>query len=91
MHKSGKQLVQWPILELEKLRMGRVNVPSKLLKGGSRIEVSGLTAAQVDLLYLYKITLSFFITLTNLTPNRTILLHGRTIYKSVSLNGSCPL
>ncbi|KAK4758891.1 hypothetical protein SAY87_020192 [Trapa incisa] len=48
LHQSGKQLVQWPIQELETLRTGKVNVPSRLLKGGSRIEVSGVTASQAD-------------------------------------------
>ncbi|XP_031399883.1 beta-fructofuranosidase, insoluble isoenzyme CWINV1-like [Punica granatum] len=46
--KSGKQLVQWPVMELEKLRTGRVDVPSKLLRGGSKFEVSGFTASQAD-------------------------------------------
>ncbi|XWS20147.1 hypothetical protein CRYUN_Cryun31cG0075700 [Craigia yunnanensis] len=46
--KSGKQLVQWPIVEIEKLRANHVSLPNKLLKGGSIIEVSGVTAAQAD-------------------------------------------
>ncbi|XVF26956.1 hypothetical protein REPUB_Repub14bG0065000 [Reevesia pubescens] len=46
--KSGKQLVQWPIVQIEKLRANHVSLPSKLLKGGSVIEVSGVTAVQAD-------------------------------------------
>lgn len=46
--KSGKQLVQWPILELEKLRTKQVALPNKLIKGGTVLEVSGVTAAQVS-------------------------------------------
>ncbi|ESR39789.1 Beta-fructofuranosidase insoluble isoenzyme CWINV1 [Citrus sinensis] len=46
--KSGKHLVQWPVVEIEKLRVNQVQVPSKLLKGGSVIEVTGVTAAQAD-------------------------------------------
>ncbi|XP_030457714.2 beta-fructofuranosidase, insoluble isoenzyme CWINV1-like [Syzygium oleosum] len=46
--KSGKQLVQWPILELEKLRTDQVDLSNKLIKGGTVLEVSGITAAQAD-------------------------------------------
>ena len=44
---SGKQLVQWPIEEIEMLRLKEVNLPKQVLKGGSVLEVSGVTAAQV--------------------------------------------
>ncbi|KAF8369650.1 hypothetical protein HHK36_014311 [Tetracentron sinense] len=46
--KTGRQLVQWPIVEIEKLRSNRVDLPSTELKGGSVIEVSGITASQAD-------------------------------------------
>lgn len=46
--KSGKQLVQWPVVELEKLRTGPVDLSNKLLKEGSKVEVSGITASQAD-------------------------------------------
>ena len=45
--KSEKQLVQWPIMEIEKLRGNRVDIPSSVLKGGSMLEISSVTAAQV--------------------------------------------
>ncbi|KAF3450596.1 hypothetical protein FNV43_RR06685 [Rhamnella rubrinervis] len=48
LHKSRKQLVQWPIPEIEKLRVNQVTWPSKLLKGGSVVEVSKVTAHQAD-------------------------------------------
>ncbi|KAG6397988.1 hypothetical protein SASPL_139438 [Salvia splendens] len=48
LHKSGKQLVQWPVKEIEKLREGRVIFPTKELKGGSVLEISGVTASQAD-------------------------------------------
>ncbi|KAF8025715.1 hypothetical protein BT93_F2524 [Corymbia citriodora subsp. variegata] len=48
LHKSGKQLVQWPIVEIEKLRTNQVHLPNKLIKGGTVLEVSGITAAQAD-------------------------------------------
>lgn len=47
--KSGKQLVQWPIKETEKLRAKEVTALSKDLKGGSAVEVLGITAAQADI------------------------------------------
>ncbi|KAL4310283.1 hypothetical protein GQ457_01G040530 [Hibiscus cannabinus] len=46
--KSGKQLIQWPVAEIEKLRANHVTLPTKLLKGGSVVEVSGVTASQAD-------------------------------------------
>ncbi|PSS07342.1 Beta-fructofuranosidase, insoluble isoenzyme like [Actinidia chinensis var. chinensis] len=46
--KSEKQLVQWPIMEIEKLRGNRVDMPSSVLKGGSMLEISSVTAAQAD-------------------------------------------
>ncbi|KAL4368319.1 hypothetical protein GQ457_05G024970 [Hibiscus cannabinus] len=46
--KSGKQLIQWPVVEIEKLRANHVSLPSQLLKGGSVVEVSGVTASQAD-------------------------------------------
>ncbi|KAE8669842.1 Beta-fructofuranosidase, insoluble isoenzyme CWINV5 [Hibiscus syriacus] len=46
--KSGKQLIQWPVVEIEMLRANHVSLPTKLLKGGSVVEVSGVTASQAD-------------------------------------------
>ncbi|CAL5443814.1 unnamed protein product [Camellia sinensis] len=46
--KSRKQLVQWPISEIETLRTNQVDLPSKLLKGRSMLEISSITAAQAD-------------------------------------------
>ncbi|KAH7565486.1 hypothetical protein JRO89_XS09G0216700 [Xanthoceras sorbifolium] len=48
--KSGKQLLQWPINEIEKLRGNQVKWPSKILEGGSMLEVTGVTAGQVNVL-----------------------------------------
>ncbi|KAL4388289.1 hypothetical protein GQ457_09G005830 [Hibiscus cannabinus] len=45
---TGKQLVQWPIAEIQKLRANYVSLANKLLEEGSVIEVSGVTAAQAD-------------------------------------------
>lgn len=46
--KSGKQLVQWPIQEIESLRENQVTSFPKLLNGGSLQEIKGITAAQVS-------------------------------------------
>lgn len=46
--KSGKQLIQWPISEIETLRVNQVNLPDKVLKGGSMLEISPITASQAD-------------------------------------------
>lgn len=53
--KYGKQLVQWPVEEIEILREKQIDVPSKNLKGGSLVEVSGITATQADVEISFKI------------------------------------
>ncbi|BBG98594.1 Glycosyl hydrolases family 32 protein [Prunus dulcis] len=48
--KSGKQLVQWPVVEIEKLREKEVKLPSSVLKGGSVHEADvGITFGISDL------------------------------------------
>ncbi len=47
LHKSGKQLVQWPVKEVENLRMNPVNWPTKVIKGGELIPITGVNSAQV--------------------------------------------
>ncbi|CAB4302902.1 unnamed protein product [Prunus armeniaca] len=54
--KSGKQLVQWPVAEIEKLREKGVKLPSSVLKGGSVHEVLGVTAAQADVDITFEIS-----------------------------------
>ncbi|KAK3220508.1 hypothetical protein Dsin_014478 [Dipteronia sinensis] len=54
--KSGKQLVQWPIPEIESLRENQVDLPSKFLEGGSLLEISGVTAAQADIEISFEVT-----------------------------------
>ncbi|KAL5822503.1 hypothetical protein ACOSQ4_020403 [Xanthoceras sorbifolium] len=54
--KSGKQLVQWPVVEIESLRVNKVELPSKFLEGGSMLQVSGVMAAQVDIEISFEIT-----------------------------------
>lgn len=44
---DGKQLLQWPIEELETLRGQKVELRIQKLKLGGYVEVKGITAAQV--------------------------------------------
>ncbi|KAK8553983.1 hypothetical protein V6N12_030962 [Hibiscus sabdariffa] len=45
---NQRQLMQWPIQELETLRGKNVQISHRMLKTGQHIEVEGITAAQVD-------------------------------------------
>lgn len=45
--RSGKQLIQWPVEEIEKLRENEVKLQNKNLKPSSVHEIQGITAAQV--------------------------------------------
>ncbi|XP_057427055.1 beta-fructofuranosidase, insoluble isoenzyme CWINV3-like isoform X2 [Lotus japonicus] len=49
--KSGKQLVQWPIEEVEKLRGTQISIKGEKLLSGSTLEVSGITASQEKVLF----------------------------------------
>ncbi|MCD7471171.1 Invertase, partial [Datura stramonium] len=52
---SGKQLVQWPVEELEALRGKKVQIRNCKLNKGDKIEVKGITPAQADV----EVTFSF--------------------------------
>ncbi|KAM7526032.1 hypothetical protein LguiA_015934 [Lonicera macranthoides] len=45
---GGKQLVQWPIEELETLRGKKVHLSNVKLDIGQHVEIKGITAAQAD-------------------------------------------
>ncbi|PIA28191.1 hypothetical protein AQUCO_07200084v1 [Aquilegia coerulea] len=45
---SGKQLIQWPIKELESIRGNAVHMTNVPLAEGARIEIKGITSAQAD-------------------------------------------
>ncbi|KAH8485343.1 hypothetical protein H0E87_026952 [Populus deltoides] len=45
---SGKQLLQWPVAELEKLRGHNVQLSNQMLDQGNHVEVKVITAAQAD-------------------------------------------
>ncbi|KAK4795426.1 hypothetical protein SAY86_013420 [Trapa natans] len=44
---SGKQLIHWPIEEIETLRVNKVELQKVELKQGEHVEVKGITAAQI--------------------------------------------
>ena len=44
---SGKQLLQWPVEEVEALRGKSVTLKGRVLKPGQHLEVTGLQTAQV--------------------------------------------
>uniref|UniRef100_A0A0A9E1P7 Uncharacterized protein n=1 Tax=Arundo donax TaxID=35708 RepID=A0A0A9E1P7_ARUDO len=45
---SGKQLMQWPIEEVEALRGKSVTIKNTVIKPGQHVEVTGLQTAQAD-------------------------------------------
>lgn len=49
---NGKQLVQWPIQELETLRRKKVQLNNQKLNKGGKIEIKGITVAQVSLIVI---------------------------------------
>lgn len=44
---NGKQLLQWPIEELDSLRGKNIQMSNQQLKLGDRVEVNGIDASQV--------------------------------------------
>ncbi|XP_051129868.1 beta-fructofuranosidase, insoluble isoenzyme CWINV1-like isoform X2 [Andrographis paniculata] len=48
LHKTKKQLIQWPVKEVEKLRRKKVSMKNKELVNNSVIEVEGISASQAD-------------------------------------------
>ncbi|XP_010685379.2 fructan 6-exohydrolase isoform X2 [Beta vulgaris subsp. vulgaris] len=59
--KSGKQLVQWPLAEVDMLRENDVELPSQVIKGGSLVEISEITASQADVEISFKIPESNYV------------------------------
>lgn len=45
---NGKQLLQWPIEELETLRGKKVQLSNQKLTKGEKVEIKGITAVQAD-------------------------------------------
>ncbi|XP_004305655.1 PREDICTED: beta-fructofuranosidase, insoluble isoenzyme 1-like [Fragaria vesca subsp. vesca] len=53
---DGKQLLQWPVEELETLRGQKVQMKNQNLKGGDHVEVKGIAAAQADVEVVFSFT-----------------------------------
>ncbi|KAI3454147.1 hypothetical protein Pfo_010810 [Paulownia fortunei] len=45
---NGKQLIQWPIEEVEKLRGRKVTLENKEIKSRTVLQIAGITASQAD-------------------------------------------
>ncbi|GJZ80374.1 fructan 6-exohydrolase, partial [Tanacetum coccineum] len=53
---NKKQLIQWPIEEIEMLYENKIALQNKKLEGGSLHEVVGITASQADVKISFKLT-----------------------------------
>ncbi|KAH6831117.1 Glycosyl hydrolases family 32 protein [Perilla frutescens var. hirtella] len=53
---DGKQLVQWPIEEVEKLRGINVTLENEEIESGRVLEIAGITASQADLEVSFRIS-----------------------------------
>ncbi|KAK3007584.1 hypothetical protein RJ639_013329 [Escallonia herrerae] len=53
--KTRKQLVQWPVEEIERLREKHVGYHDKTLKGHSSIKIAGITTSQADVEVTFKL------------------------------------
>ncbi|XP_060217138.1 beta-fructofuranosidase, insoluble isoenzyme CWINV3-like isoform X1 [Lycium barbarum] len=56
--RAGKQLVQWPIEEIETLRLNQVEIQNITLEAGSKREISSVTGAQADVEISFSIPLA---------------------------------
>ena len=66
---SGKQLLQWPIEEVEALRGRSVTLKGRVIKPGQHLEVTGLQTAQVCVVLAYILQLiPFFTCFSNVLP-----------------------
>ncbi|XP_076944732.1 beta-fructofuranosidase, insoluble isoenzyme CWINV3-like [Bidens hawaiensis] len=53
---NQKQLIQWPIEEIEELHENEVSFQNKILEGGSLHEIQGITASQADVAISFKLS-----------------------------------
>lgn len=54
--KHGKQLVQWPVSEVERLRENQVDLPCSVIDEGSLVEVAGISSSQADIEISFKLS-----------------------------------
>uniref|UniRef100_A0A7N0TW43 Beta-fructofuranosidase n=1 Tax=Kalanchoe fedtschenkoi TaxID=63787 RepID=A0A7N0TW43_KALFE len=69
--KSGKQLIQWPVEELEKLRAKRTELHNTTLVKESQVTIPGVTASQADVEVSFSVSLSDLEGAETLEPSRT--------------------
>ncbi|OAY68094.1 Beta-fructofuranosidase, insoluble isoenzyme 3 [Ananas comosus] len=53
--KEGKQLVQWPVEEIETLRGKQIQIKHKIVKSGKFFEVKGIQTAQADVEVIFDV------------------------------------
>lgn len=53
--KNERQLVQWPVEEVESLRDRKVKLSDEVLEKGEPLEIAGITAEQVSVHLLFSI------------------------------------
>ncbi|CAA7400250.1 unnamed protein product [Spirodela intermedia] len=53
---GGRQLVQWPVQELEKLRGKKVEARDLILRKGARYEIKGILTSQADVEVTFEVT-----------------------------------
>ncbi|KAL1562248.1 beta-fructofuranosidase, insoluble isoenzyme CWINV1-like [Salvia divinorum] len=56
LHKDHRQLIQWPIEEVEQLRNGKVTLDNIEIESGTVLEISGITASQADVEVSFRIS-----------------------------------
>lgn len=56
LERNGRQVVQWPIEEVNRLRSKQAVVFSKSIKGGSVVEVKGIATAQADVVVSFNVS-----------------------------------
>lgn len=56
--KNGRQLIQWPVKEVEKLRTNRFSLYNKELRGRSTMKVLGGSASQVSIQKRFELTVN---------------------------------
>ncbi|XP_020536338.1 beta-fructofuranosidase, insoluble isoenzyme CWINV1 isoform X2 [Jatropha curcas] len=53
--RSGNQLVQWPVEEINKLHDKQINIENKILDNGSTFEIQYITASQADVEIVFEL------------------------------------
>ncbi|XP_073317324.1 beta-fructofuranosidase, insoluble isoenzyme 1-like [Primulina huaijiensis] len=73
---NGKQLLQWPVEELETVRRNMVKLSNKELVKGHMVEIKGITAAHVLFFLKYRIKEKTFHSITMLVRKKDSTVEG---------------